>query len=172
MNDECSLMCLALQSPLTCIVHYFRIDLCMHTSPADFVNALSQPVTGRTQSSPRRFMYVYEHNAAMDTWSSSGPSFVVMMTYNISFCQGCTRFGVWLCGAPCSFGCLIIGELEHWCWSRRSGVQSAFQLIPDVFSGVEVRGVCWTLEFFRSCQTVSSLYAGALGAFRLNCSSV
>ncbi|MCJ8749761.1 hypothetical protein PDJAM_G00180000 [Pangasius djambal] len=31
---------------------------------------------------------------------------------------------------------------------RRSGVQSVFQFIPKVFSGVEVRALCRTLEFF------------------------
>ncbi|MCJ8748173.1 hypothetical protein PDJAM_G00162490 [Pangasius djambal] len=34
--------------------------------------------------------------------------------------------------------------------SRRSGVQSVFQFIPKVFSGVEVRALCRTLEFFHS----------------------
>ncbi|MCI4395832.1 hypothetical protein PGIGA_G00196580 [Pangasianodon gigas] len=33
---------------------------------------------------------------------------------------------------------------------RRSGVQSVFQFIPKVFSGVEVRALCRTLEFFHS----------------------
>ncbi|MCI4392233.1 hypothetical protein PGIGA_G00143630 [Pangasianodon gigas] len=33
---------------------------------------------------------------------------------------------------------------------RRSGVQSVFQFIPKVFSGVEVRTLCRTLEFFHS----------------------
>ncbi|MCJ8742121.1 hypothetical protein PDJAM_G00078520 [Pangasius djambal] len=34
--------------------------------------------------------------------------------------------------------------------SRRSGVQSVLQFIPKVFSGVEVRALCRTLEFFHS----------------------
>ncbi|MCJ8748244.1 hypothetical protein PDJAM_G00162700, partial [Pangasius djambal] len=34
--------------------------------------------------------------------------------------------------------------------SRMSGVQSVFQFIPKVFSGVEVRALCRTLEFFHS----------------------
>ncbi|MCI4392257.1 hypothetical protein PGIGA_G00144020, partial [Pangasianodon gigas] len=33
---------------------------------------------------------------------------------------------------------------------RRSGVQSVFQFIPKVFSGVEVRALYRTLEFFHS----------------------
>ncbi|MCJ8748149.1 hypothetical protein PDJAM_G00161710 [Pangasius djambal] len=33
---------------------------------------------------------------------------------------------------------------------RTSGVQSVFQFIPKVFSGVEVRALCRTLEFFHS----------------------
>ncbi|MCI4376965.1 hypothetical protein PGIGA_G00197790 [Pangasianodon gigas] len=42
--------------------------------------------------------------------------------------------------------------------SRRSGVQSVFQFIPKVFSGVEVRPLCRTLEFFHSNLHTSCLH--------------
>jgi hypothetical protein len=34
-----------------------------------------------------------------------------------------------------------ISEFGHWCWAIRHGSQSAFQFIPKVFNGVEVRAL-------------------------------
>ncbi|MCJ8738048.1 hypothetical protein PDJAM_G00031240 [Pangasius djambal] len=49
---------------------------------------------------------------------------------------------------------MCLWKLSTRCWSVaggwRSGVQSVFQFIPKVFSGVEVRALCRTLEFFHS----------------------
>lgn len=39
-------------------------------------------------------------------------------------------------------------SVRHWCWAMRSGPQSAFQFIPNVFSGVQVWFLCGSVKFF------------------------
>ena len=43
-----------------------------------------------------------------------------------------------------------ISEVGHWCWAFRPGSQSAFQFIPKVFDGVEVRALCRPVKFFHT----------------------
>lgn len=51
-----------------------------------------------------------------------------------------------------------ISEIRYWCQLRSLGLQSVFQLIPKVISGVEVKPLCRTLEFFHSSLEKSCLH--------------
>ncbi len=56
-------------------------------------------------------------------------------------------------GFPQDFGVfqlefLPIHLVEQWCWTRKPGSQSPFQLIPKVFDGVEVRVLSGPVKFF------------------------
>ncbi len=43
-----------------------------------------------------------------------------------------------------------ISEVQHWCWVIRPGLQSVFQFIPNVFSGVEFTALCRPIKFFHA----------------------
>ena len=43
-----------------------------------------------------------------------------------------------------------ISEVGHGCWPIWPGSQFAFQLIPKVFDGVEVRALCRPVKFFHT----------------------
>lgn len=55
-----------------------------------------------------------------------------------------------VCGDLCSFSHKSISDIRHWCQSRRPCVQPAFQFSPKMCSGLEVRALCRTLEFFHT----------------------
>ena len=42
-----------------------------------------------------------------------------------------------------------ISEVGHLCWAIRTGSQSAFQFIPKLFDGVEVRALWRPVKFFQ-----------------------
>ena len=54
------------------------------------------------------------------------------------------------CGDLLPFSHRSISEVGHWCWAIRPGSQSAFQFIPKVFDGVEVRALCRPVKFFHT----------------------
>ena len=51
-----------------------------------------------------------------------------------------------------------ISEVRHWCWAIWPGSQSAFQLIPKVSDGVEVRALCMPVKFFHTDLDKPFLY--------------
>ena len=51
-----------------------------------------------------------------------------------------------------------ISEVGHWFWPICPGVQSAFQFIPKVFGGVEVRALCRPVKFFHTELNKPFLY--------------
>ena len=54
----------------------------------------------------------------------------------------------WNTGDLVPFTHKSISEVRHRCWAIRPGSQSAFQLSPKVFDGVEVRALCRQVKFF------------------------
>jgi hypothetical protein len=59
------------------------------------------------------------------------------------------------CGDLLPFSHSSISEVGHWCWT---GSQSAFQIIPKVFIGVEVRALCRPVKFFHTDLDKPFLY--------------
>ena len=62
------------------------------------------------------------------------------------------------CGDLLPFSHKSISEVVHRFWAIRSGLQSAFQFIPQVFNGVEVRALSRPVKFFHTDFNKPFLY--------------
>ena len=54
------------------------------------------------------------------------------------------------CGDLLPFSHISISEVGHCCWAIWPGSQSAFQFIPKVFDGVEVRALCRSVKLIHT----------------------
>jgi hypothetical protein len=54
---------------------------------------------------------------------------------------------VYCCRDLLPFSHNTFSEVEHWCWAIRPGSQSAFQFIPKVFDGFDVRALGRPVKF-------------------------
>jgi hypothetical protein len=62
------------------------------------------------------------------------------------------------CGDLVPFSHKGISEVGHGCWTIRPGSQSAFQFIPKVFDGVEIKALCRPVKFFHTDLNKLFLY--------------
>ena len=62
------------------------------------------------------------------------------------------------CGDMLPFSQKRISEVGHCCWEIRPGAQSAFQFIPKVFGGDEVRALCKPVMIFQTDLDKPCLY--------------
>ncbi len=70
------------------------------------------------------------------------------------FCEGfAPDFGVF-----CPFIQQSTCEVRQWCWTRRPGPQSPFQLTPKVLDGLEGMALCSPVHFFHTRLIQPCLY--------------
>ena len=63
-----------------------------------------------------------------------------------------------IAAGTCCHSATRISEAGHWWWVIRPGLQSAFQFIPKVFDGVEVRALCRPVKFFHTVHHKPLMY--------------
>ena len=106
-------------------------------------------------------LQLYIHYMAKSMWTPACPTshskIMEMVMHSTLLGRLSTR--CWnIAAGTCFHLATSISEVRHWCWAIRPGSHSAFQFIPKVFDGVEVRSLCRSVKFFHSGLNKPFLY--------------